>query len=789
MSLFGLKSRGKEKGLTFINTMTRLRILIRSLIKKKSTSLIVITGFSVSISIVLVLIAFLINEFSVDKGYPNIDRIYRVFANENIASVREDFREYFLENYPEIEDACRFNSYQTTVTSNDIPFTGQMIATDSSFFNIFSSDFIIGHAGSSLSNPNDVVLTESFAKKVFGKEDPIGKTLIAEYKESLVVSGIIEDFPDNSSIQGDFITNSKTKIWYEGWSDGQGNTLYYFRLFCLIKNNTNVPVLEDLLTKDISSIEYSMGYPIESIDLIPFGESYFMQGIDRSLTRHANIKLIKLLLVITSVIILLAIFNYINLTTASFTDRYKEIAVKKTIGASKQKVFFQFISESVLICFISLLAALLLSSLWIPLFEKFLDDSINLKVLYKPLVMSCILVGVLIISTLSGMYPALVISGLHPVNIFMKKGISGKSTFNLRGVLNIIQNAVSVTLIIALIVITRQIDYVRTKDFGFDTDKLLRVNVHWRLAEKREFIRDKLLQEPTIKNICFSHGTPGSIYASSSWDVNGKEGFINQLTVDTAFFNVFKIPVIQGRGTMKSDFNKVCYINETAFKETGWDTFEGHDFHGKEIIGIIKNFHFVNLYNKITPLAVVISNEMGASHLTLRGDPVNIPKTIDALKKTWKEICPGYELTYQFYDDWLDSMYKSEERLASAIRLFAILAIMISCLGMIGIAEFSIRKRTKEVGLRKVNGARVSQVMILLNMDFIKWVFFALFIAIPCSYFILNKWLESFAYKAGLSWWIFTVGGIIAILLALLTVSWQSWRAATRNPVEALRYE
>jgi putative ABC transport system permease protein len=769
--------------------MTKLRILIRSLIKKRSTSLIILTGFSVSISIVLVLIAFLINEFSVDKGYPNIDRIYRVFANGNKASVREDFREYFLENYPEIEDACRYNSYQTTVTSNDVPFTGQMIATDSSFFNIFSSDFLVGNAASSLSNPDDVVLTKSFAKRIFGNEDPVGKILIAEYKESLVVSGIIENFPDNSSIRGDFITNSKTKIWYEGYSDGQGNNLNYFRLLCLVSDNANVPVLEDLLTKDITSVKYSLGYPIESINLVPFSESYFMQGIDRSLTRHANIKLIKLLLVITSVIILLAIFNYINLTTAGFTDRYKEIAVKKTIGASRRKVFLQFISESVLICFISFLAALLLSSFWIPLFEKFLGNGVDLKVLYKPLVMVCILTGVLMISVLSGMYPALAISGLRPINIFMKRGITRRSSFNLRGVLNIIQNAVSVTLIIALIVITRQIDYVRTKDFGFDTDKLLRVNVHWRLAEKTGIIRDKLLQEPTIKNVCFSHGTPGSIYSSSSWQVDDKELMMNDLTVDSAFFDVFRIPVKMGRELLPSDFGKVCYINETALKVSGWDTYEGKKYHGKQIIGVVQDFHLADMYNRIEPVAVAFDSDMGVSHMTLRVEPVNIPRTIDALEKTWKEICPGHELQYQFYDDWLDSMYKSEEKLAAAIRLFSVLAIMISCLGMIGIAEFSIRKRTKEVGLRKVNGARVSQVIVLLNTDFIKWVFLALFIAMPCSYFILNKWLESFAYKARLNWWIFTIGGITALIIALITVSWQSWKAATRNPVEALRYE
>jgi putative ABC transport system permease protein len=769
--------------------MTRLRIILRSLIKNKSTSAIIITGFSISISIVLVLIAFLINEFSVDKGYPNIDHIYRVFANGNMASVREDFREYFLENYPDIEDACRYNSYQTTVTSDDIPFTGQMIATDSSFFNIFSSNFLIGNASYSLSNPNDIVLTESFARRIFGNEDPIGKTLIAEYKEALVVSGIIEDFPDNSSIHGDFITNSKTKIWYEGTSDGQGNRVNYFRLFCLTDNKANIPSLEELLTKDISYIKYSLGYPIENIILIPFSESYFMQGINRSQTRHANLKLIKLLLVITSVIILLAVFNYINLTTASFTDRYKEIAVKKTIGASRRKVFLQFISESVLVCFISFLIALLLSSFWVPLFEKFIGSSVNLKVLYEPVVLACVLIGVLIISVLSGIYPASVISGLRPINIFMKRGITKRSSFSLRGVLNIIQNAVSVTLIISLIVITRQIDYVRTKDFGFDTDKLLRVDVHWRLADKTRIIRDKLLQEPTIKNVCFSHGTPGSIYSYSSWEVDDKELKMNDLTVDSAFFDVFRIPIVMGRELLPSDFGKTCYINETAFKTAGWDTFEGQKYHGMEIIGVVKDFHLASMYNNIEPVAVAFSSGMGVSHMTLRVDPINIPNTINALTKVWKEVCPGHELKYQFYDDWLDSMYKSEERLAAAIRLFAVLAIMISCLGIIGIAEFAIKKRTKEIGLRKVHGARISQVMVLLNMDFIRWVFFALFIALPLSYFILNKWLETFAYRASLSWWIFTIGGVIAVLLAFLTVSWQSWRAATRNPVKALRYE
>jgi putative ABC transport system permease protein len=371
----------------------------------------------------------------------------------------------------------------------------------------------------------------------------------------------------------------------------------------------------------------------------------------------------------------------------------------------------------------------------------------------------------------------------------MKREVIKQNSFGLRAVLNILQNSVSVALIIALIVLSRQIEYVRTKDYGFDTDKLLRVDVHWRLAAKAGIIRDRLLSDPSIKNVCFSHGSPGSIYSYSSWDVSDKEYRMNNLSVDSAFFDVFQIPIIRGRQLLPSDFNKVCYINETAFKTSGWDTFEGEKYHGWEIIGIVRDFHFADLYNQIAPLAVQITSEMGISHLTLRVSPENIPRTIRTLTETWKEVCPGHELKYQFYDDWLDSMYKSEEKLVAAIRLFAILAIMISCLGIMGLAEFSIRKRIKEVGIRKVNGARVYEVMLLLNKDFVKWTMIALAMATPLAWYVMNLWLENFAYRTSLSWWIFVLAGFLALMIALLTVSWQSWIAATRNPVEALRYE
>lgn len=769
--------------------MCRLFITLRNLFKNRTTSVITIAGFSVSISMALILIAFLINEFSIDKGYPNLDSIYRVFINDNTASVREEFRDQFVEAYPAIEDACRYNNYTSTVTSENKPFDGRMIVTDASFFNIFSVHFISGSLLTAFSNPNNVVLTKSFAGRIFGKDDPMGKILVAEYKTPLTVSAVVEDLPLNSSIRGDFFTDSRIKIRWEGASDGKGNNLALFRLFILTNKNTDIKGLEEKLTADFSQIKYNIGGDINNISLMPFRSSYFMQVTNNTQTQHANIKLISLLVIITSAIILLAVFNFLNLSTASHTDRYKEIAIRKTIGASRMKIFIQFILESVIICFVSAGIAIMLLSLWLPFFERFLGETVNLSVLFSPMVLIRLSLGIAVIAVIAGIYPALVVSRLRPISIITKKEHKNRGSINLRASLNIMQYSVSIILIIALIVISRQINYVRATDYGYDTEKLLRVDVHWRLAESKSLIRDELLQEPSIKSVCFSHGTPGSIYMRSTWETDDRELMIDVLTVDTSFFNVFHIPLISGRDFMSSEVNNVCYINETALKTSGWESYLGHECNGMEIIGVVRDFNFANMHNRIGPLTIAVSDRFSVSHLTLRVDQGNLTRTIDALKKTWKEACAGYELKYQFYDEWLDSMYKGEEKLAAAVSLFAVLAILISCLGIFGLAEFSIKKRTKEIGLRKVSGARVSQVIALLNFYFVRWVIYSVFIAAPVSYFILKKWLAGFAYKAPLSWWIFVAGGLIAVIIATITISWQSWRAATSNPVEALRYE
>jgi len=770
------------------------KFIFRKLLRNKAASIITITGFAVSISMALLLIAFIVSEYNVDKEYSNLSQIYRVIEGDNNTSIAEEIPEYIEEKYPQIEDACRYNNYWINLNVGNETFNGQMAATDQSFFSIFSSEFILGNKQTALSNSNEVILTESFAKKMFGEDNPIGKVIVAEHKELLTVTGVIKDLSGNSSIRVDFFTNSKLKIRHEGTSDGKGNQIDVFRQFLLLKKEINdISALEKMLSDDLSSIQFSVDhYSIKEITLLPFSKSYFEQGLQGSQTEHANVYLIRILSIIAIIILVLAVINYVNLSTAGHLKRYKEIGIRKTNGAGRKHIFVQFIAESFLVSIISLGTAILFANLFAPLFEKFLNEPVNLNILFQPMELAWLFGGVVFIAFVSGFYPALSISGLKPSIVTNKPEKQKYELFGFRATLITVQYAVSIALIIALIILSKQINYVKAKDFGFNTNVLLRVDVHWQLKDKVNYLRDRLISDTHINNVCFTNGTPGSIYQTAEWEeLEGDNGSVKLLMADMAFLDIFELPVMKGRKISSID-KEVCYINETAFKKTGWETIEGKKFWDYEIIGVVKDFHIASMYNEISSLVIPAITDFELttiSHMTLKIPPDNISASIVALKDIWRETCPGYELNYSFYNDWLDSMYKKEENLAASIRLFAILAIFISCLGIFGLAEFSTKKRTKEIGIRKVNGAKVSEIIIMLNKDFVKWVAIAFIIACPIAYYAVNKWLENFAYKTELSWWIFALAGFIALFIALATVSWQSWRAANRNPVEALRYE
>ena len=519
--------------------------------------------------------------------------------------------------------------------------------------------------------------------------------------------------------------------------------------------------------------------------LIPYKNVYFDTSLSNDDLAHANVKLVGLLVWLTIVLLILAVFNYINLSVAHNTNRQKEFGIKQTLGARNFNVFIQFIGEAFFTTLAASFAALLIAWFIQPLFVKLFGKGFPVFGIFSSpgLILICLatLVGIAIVSAA---YPAWVATKVQAKDLLQKKGTTKAGSFDLRKSLNIIQFAASIIVLVSLMVITRQVKYAKNLDFGFSTEQLIKIPVHWKAADKVDVLKERLNSIPGVESSCFTHGTPGGIYSYSQNDELGK---VSDITSDYSFVETFGLKIIGGRNFYENDKSDVCLINKTAMQQAGWDSFEGKKMFGFEVVGLLDDFHYENLYNKIG--ALMITNYKNVSHFNIRIRPENMAQTLKDVEKGFKEVLPDYGFSFQFYDDYFDSMYQQEEKRADSIRVIAIIAILISCVGLIGLVEFSTKRRIKEIGIRKVNGARISEVLTMLNRDFVKWVAIAFVIATPIAYYAMNKWLESFAYKTTLSWWIFALAGLLALGIALLTVSWQSWKAATRNPVEALRYE
>jgi len=411
---------------------------------------------------------------------------------------------------------------------------------------------------------------------------------------------------------------------------------------------------------------------------------------------------------------------------------------------------------------------------------------------------------------MAGFYPAFIISKFKPVSIFSQS--VKKSSLGIKSGLSVIQYSISIVLIVSLIVMTRQNQLLVNKDLGFTKEQLVNVSIPWEIKDKLPLIKEKLAANPYIKSSTVSHGIPGIVNLWGMWnEADAKYGYKGQIpyfTVDADFFEVYDAEFIQGRGFKERDWKRSVIMNETAFKLTGWKSIEGKVLKGIptpeqafggdpdaaknntiNVVGVIKDMNVEKLNHSVAPTVFECSDHFGIGYLTCRILPGNYPNVIHDIENVWKEVCPDFIFNYHFYDDWLDALYKEEQYTAYVIRVFAILSILLTCLGTFGVIHFVTRQRIKEVGIRKVNGAKIYEVVKILNWEIVKWIGLAFALAVPLSWFIMNKYLQEFAYKTTLSWWIFALAGVLALGIALLTVSWQSWRAATRNPVEALRYE
>ena len=790
-----------------------LKIIWRNILSNKLHSALNITGLAVGISSFILILLYINHELTYDRFHKNFNNIYRLTLGNNFYTMAP-FAVALKDQVPEIEKITRIDfdmgggkspllrvqkgSEKVTFQVNDI------IYADSTFFDIFSFRVIRGDAKTSLSEPNTIVLTESTANRLFGKEDPVGK--IIEFtgtnespRLNYTVTAIIMDIPASSSIKFNgivsFCTLKSIKPGGVDVDEDFGNWTY--DTYILMKssssvdqltNKTNAIWLDDVLKRSNIkpdselSKEYVAGF-------VPLKEVSFFRN-----NKH---RFIWLILSVGIFIIILALINFVNLSIAKASIRTKEIAVKKVFGSSRYELFRQFIGETMLLTFIGTSIALVIVVFLLPLFNQITGLSVSFKLIQNPIGIILLVSGSVLTGILAGAYPAIYLSSLKPITILKGEKISGKGGKSIIQILIVFQFIISIVLIISTIIIARQVRYMRTESVGFDNKHIIKCQLTRNIRDKYEVFKQELLENPDIINVATSSGSglAEAFHMSFTEEINGVEKSYYAMAVDPDFIKTIGLKIIDGRDfsrELETDKRKTVILNETAVKYFALDPAIGSELpiYGTRalVIGVVKDYHNESFQKKISPLVLWYVPGWNFS-LSIRISGNNIRETIQYIKERWTEFSPEIPFDFQFLDEQYDALYKAEDRFNLLIGYFSIIAVLIACLGLFGLVSFSTERRKKEIGIRKINGARISEIVFILVKEFILRVIIAFIIAVPISWYVMHRWLQTFAYRTGLHWSVFALAGIIALGITMVAVIWQALRAANMNPVDSLRYE
>ena len=779
----------------------------------KLHSVLNITGLAIGISSFILILLYVNHELTYDRFHENFNNIYKLTLGDNFYTMAP-FAVVLKDKVPEIEKITRIDfdmgggrspllrvrkgNEAETFQINDI------IYADSTFFDIFSFSVIRGDSKSALSEPNSIVLTENTAYKIFGKEDPLGK--IIEFigtnenpRLNYTVTAIIKDVPASSSIKFNgivsFCTLKSIKPGGVDVDEDYGNWTY--DTYVLKKNTSSV----DQLTKKTNEIWLSD--VLERSNLKPDSESAkeYISGFvplkEVSFFKNSKARFIYLILAVGIFIIILALINFVNLSIAKASIRTKEIAVKKVFGSGRGDLIKQFIGETLILTFIGTSFAMLIVSLLLPLFNEITGISVSFGILHNPKWILFLISGSVFTGILAGIYPALYLSSFKPIAILKSEKINGNRNKTVIQILIVFQFIISIILIISTIIIARQVRYMRTESVGFDNKHIIQCQLTKNIRDKYEVFKQGLLENPNIINVSTSSGSglAEEFHMSFTEEVNGVEKSFYALAVDPDFIQTIGLKIIEGRNfswELETDKRKTVILNETAVRYFAINPAVGFELEiyntRAQVIGVVKDYHNESFQKKINPLVLWYVPGWNSS-LTIRISSNNMQETIQYIKKRWDEFSPEIPFEFQFLDEKYDALYKAEDRFNLLIGYFSVIAILIACLGLFGLVSFSTERRNKEIGIRKINGARISEVVIILTREFIIRVVMAFVIAVPIAWYAMHKWLQTFAYKTDLKWWVFALTGLIALVITFLAVGWQSWRAATRNPVDTLRYE
>jgi putative ABC transport system permease protein len=792
----------------------------RNLTRNKAFSFINIFGLAAGITCSLLIFIFVQDELSYDKFHKDSNNIYRVvkdFVNDDgsrlpDATTPPALAPAMQKDIPEVAHVTRvFPNWGSNflITYGDKKITEEKLyRVDSSFFDVFTFPFVKGDAKKVFDQVNSIVLTETTAKRYFGKDDPMGKTLKVDNLGDLMVSGVIKDVPSNSHFNFDFLISTRK---FGGDIDGDWG-FYNFYTYVKLKDNTNIAGL----TNKIQSLyKHSVTNGKNIFYTQALKDIHLTSNLKWELQPNGDKLYVYVFMIIALFILLIAAINYINLATAKSSLRAKEIGVRKVAGAVRTSLINQFLLESVITCLIASVVAVAAAQLLLPFVNTIIQK--QLTVLGNPILLVYVFATALFIGLVAGIFPALYLSAFKPIAVLKGLKLNERRTLSLRKALVVVQFTISIVLIIGALIISQQMHFIQSAKLGLNKDQVVVIrNAGYLSASQRTAFQNTVAQIPGVKKATTADGIVGGQNWTNGMRAKGSENsqLINFLSVGYDFLDALNIEIKEGRGFSPKFLSDTMtngipggpleqtiggiVINETAAKDLGisspaagkqivWST-DGDTTYYLSIVGVVKDFHFSSLRNGIKPFAF-INNPNRQWYFTIKLSTDNIKGTLAQLENNWNKFSPERPFQYSFLDETFSKLYQSESRFQKVFISLVILGILIACLGLLGLATFASQQRIKEIGIRKVLGASVTSVVGLLSKDFLKLVIIALIVAAPIAWYAMNKWLQDFAYRIHIEWWVFPLAGIIAVLIAFITISFQAIKAAIANPVKSLRTE
>jgi putative ABC transport system permease protein len=789
----------------------------RNLLRNKVFTLLNVAGLAIGVTVCMFMNVWLQRELSFDTFHPNGDAIFRI--SNTFKSESESFSQapsgpafgaQLPKLLPSLRSACRVFSYSGKFKSDGDLFIEQNVQlVDSNFFNFFGFKLIKGNAFQCLSSPDNIVLTEHIAKKYFGNNDPIGKTLLMDDKYPFTVSAVAHDAPPNSQLQFDMLLPvsyyrkrmmddykfDMDNLWVGGWP------LVYVQLtdpanWKKTENNIN-RIAAKYSEKEWKDNKMSYHYFLQ-----PIKDIHLRSNLRYDTPNNGSLARVNIFTVVGIIVLLLACINYINLTTAGAIKRAKETSVRKVIGARKKQLVKQFFVETLIIAAFAVIAGVVLFKLLLPSFSQWLGQVYSFNLGIKNILL--IPGFIVLIAIIAGIYPASILSSFKPALVLKGNFAHSLKGNFIRKILVVMQFSITIALVASLIIISKQMNFISNKSLGFDSNAVISINFYGdnNVSSKYGAIRNEFLSSPYILNVS-QHDANVVGGLGNGWtttqDINGNEisTSLYAMGVDADYFDTYGMKLAAGRFFSKDfpgDTTKAVIVNEAAVRTFGWKTPEnakGKRFdtgvNAQYVIGVVKDFNFEALHKPVEALRITYVRR--GSQMSLKIDAKHIDAALDHIKKTWKTMVPDVPLEYAFVDDSIKEQYNNEQKMQGVFYTFAALSLIIACLGLFGLSIFVVERKIKEIGIRKVLGANVPGIVVLLSKDFAALVAVAIIIATPLSWYFMNNWLNDFAYRINIEWWVFVLAGAIAMLIALMTISIKSVHAAMANPVNALRSE